>query len=118
MQGVFGLGRHATCLAQILSLCVQGGLRAYRSDLRGLPRGPQSLHALGLLLTGGAELGLLGTVRLQLFGVSRELRVALGELLRRLPDMAYDGSGPEIVPHSLVRACVRMPVRFTPETAL
>ena len=46
-----------------------------------------------------------------------ELRVALAEILRRLPDMAYDGSGPEIVPHALVRACVRMPVRFTPEAS-
>jgi cytochrome P450 len=46
-----------------------------------------------------------------------ELRVALGELLRRLPDMDYAGSRPEVVPHSLVRACVRMPVRFTPESA-
>ncbi len=44
-----------------------------------------------------------------------ELRVALCELLRRLPDMELAGDGPEIVPHSLVRACVRMPVRFTPE---
>ncbi len=44
-----------------------------------------------------------------------ELRVALAELLRRLPDMEYAGSRPEIVPHSLVRTCVRMPVRFTPE---
>ncbi|MDJ0851413.1 MAG: cytochrome P450 [Myxococcota bacterium] len=46
-----------------------------------------------------------------------ELRVALGELLRRFPDMGFDGEGPEIVPHSLVRACVRMPVRFRAEAA-
>jgi cytochrome P450 family 142 subfamily A polypeptide 1 len=44
-----------------------------------------------------------------------ELRVALSELLRRLPDMEYSEGGPEIVPHSLVRACVRMRVRYTPE---
>ena len=44
-----------------------------------------------------------------------ELRVALSELLRRLPDMEYSGGGPEIRPHSLVRACVHMRVRYTPE---
>ncbi len=43
-----------------------------------------------------------------------ELRVALTELLRRMPDMDFDGAGPEIRPNSLVRAYVHMPVRFTP----
>jgi cytochrome P450 family 142 subfamily A polypeptide 1 len=44
-----------------------------------------------------------------------ELRVALRELLRRLPDMELTGDGPEIRPNALVRACVHMPVRFTRE---
>ena len=46
-----------------------------------------------------------------------ELRVALAELLRRLPDMEYADGGPEIRPHALVRACTRMRVRYTPESA-
>ncbi len=44
-----------------------------------------------------------------------ELRVAFAELLRRLPDMEYSEGGPVIVPSSLVRSCVEMKVRFTPE---
>ncbi|MBW2498137.1 MAG: cytochrome P450, partial [Deltaproteobacteria bacterium] len=44
-----------------------------------------------------------------------ELRVALRELLRRLPDMRFADSGPVIEPHSLVRSCTRMEVLFTPE---
>ena len=43
-----------------------------------------------------------------------ELRVAFEELLRRLPDMEYDG-GPEMKPSSLVRAHIHMRVRYTPE---
>ena len=46
-----------------------------------------------------------------------ELRVALAELLRRMPDMAFDGAPPEVRPHALVRACVHMPVRFTPSAS-
>lgn len=45
-----------------------------------------------------------------------ELRVAFGELLRRLPDMEYAAGGPVIVPSSLVRSCTEMKVKFTPET--
>jgi len=44
-----------------------------------------------------------------------ELRVAFGELLRRLPDMEYATGGPVIVPSSLVRSCAEMQVKFTPE---
>ena len=44
-----------------------------------------------------------------------ELRVAFGELLRRLPDMEYAAGGPVIVPSSLVRTCSEMRVKFTPE---
>jgi cytochrome P450 family 142 subfamily A polypeptide 1 len=44
-----------------------------------------------------------------------EMRVALGELLRRLPDMEYADAGPELVPSALVRTCARLRVRFTPE---
>ena len=44
-----------------------------------------------------------------------ELRVAFEELLRRLPDMEYAAGGPVVVPSALVRSCVEMKVRFTPE---
>ncbi len=44
-----------------------------------------------------------------------ELRVALRELLRRLPDMRFADAGPVVEPHSLVRSCTRMDVLFTPE---
>jgi cytochrome P450 family 142 subfamily A polypeptide 1 len=45
-----------------------------------------------------------------------EIRVAFEEILRRFPDMTYSGSGPVIKPSSLVRSCVEMNVRFTPES--
>ena len=45
-----------------------------------------------------------------------ELRVALRELLRRLPDMEFAAGGPEIRPNALVRSCAHMRVRFTPES--
>jgi cytochrome P450 family 142 subfamily A polypeptide 1 len=46
-----------------------------------------------------------------------EMRVAFEELLRRLPDMEYaDAEGPVIAPSALVRSCVRMRVRYTPES--
>jgi hypothetical protein len=42
--------------------------------------------------------------------------VAFQELLRRFPDMTYaDGEGPVLQPSALVRSCVRMRVRYTPE---
>jgi cytochrome P450 family 142 subfamily A polypeptide 1 len=44
-----------------------------------------------------------------------EMRVAFRELLRRLPDMDYAAGGPVIKPAALVRSCVEMQVRFTPE---
>ncbi len=44
-----------------------------------------------------------------------ELRVALTELLRRIPDMSYATDGPEFGLSSLVRNVVHMHVRFTPE---
>jgi cytochrome P450 family 142 subfamily A polypeptide 1 len=44
-----------------------------------------------------------------------EMRVAFEDLLRRLPDMEYADGGPELRPSALVRACVRMRVRYTPE---
>jgi len=45
-----------------------------------------------------------------------EMRVAFEELLRRFPDMEYaDDEGAVVVPSALVRSCVRMNVRFTPE---
>lgn len=44
-----------------------------------------------------------------------EMRVAFRQLLRRLPDMEYAAGGPVIKPAALVRSCVEMQVRFTPE---
>jgi cytochrome P450 family 142 subfamily A polypeptide 1 len=44
-----------------------------------------------------------------------EMRVAFEELLRRLPDMEYAHGGPVLRPSALVRSCVEMRVRFTPE---
>jgi len=44
-----------------------------------------------------------------------ELRVALAEVLRRLPDMEYSSGGPVLVPSPLVRTCAEMRVKFTPE---
>lgn len=44
-----------------------------------------------------------------------ELRVALEEILRRMPDMEYRDEGPEFGRSSLVRSIKHMYVRFTPE---
>ena len=44
-----------------------------------------------------------------------EMRVAFEELLRRLPDLDYADGGPVLRPSALVRSCVHMKVRFTPE---
>lgn len=44
-----------------------------------------------------------------------EMRVALAELLRRLPDMEFATHGPEFQPSALVRTCSRMLVKYTPE---
>lgn len=44
-----------------------------------------------------------------------ELRVALEEILRRMPDMEYRNGGPEFGLSSLVRSIKHMYVRFTPE---
>ena len=44
-----------------------------------------------------------------------EMRVAFEELLRRLPDMEYAAGGPVMKPAALVRSCVEMRVRYTPE---
>jgi cytochrome P450 family 142 subfamily A polypeptide 1 len=46
-----------------------------------------------------------------------ELRVALTEILRRLPDMRYATHGPELGSSALVRSVKHMYVRFTPERA-
>lgn len=46
-----------------------------------------------------------------------ELRVALTEILRRLPDMRYATNGPELGSSALVRSVKHMYVRFTPERA-
>jgi cytochrome P450 family 142 subfamily A polypeptide 1 len=45
-----------------------------------------------------------------------EMRVAFTELLRRLPDMEYASGGPVLKPSALVRSCVEMRVRYTPES--
>jgi cytochrome P450 len=44
-----------------------------------------------------------------------EMRVALEQVLRRMPDMEYAAGGPVLVPSRLVRTCSEMKVRFTPE---
>jgi cytochrome P450 family 142 subfamily A polypeptide 1 len=44
-----------------------------------------------------------------------EMRIAFLELLRRLPDMEYAAGGPVVQPAALVRSCVEMRVRYTPE---
>jgi len=44
-----------------------------------------------------------------------EMSVALGQVLRRMPDMEYAAGGPLLVPSLLVRTCAEMRVRFTPE---
>ena len=44
-----------------------------------------------------------------------ELRVALAEILRRLPDMRYATTGPELGSSALVRSVQHMFVRYTPE---
>ncbi|MHA7837169.1 MAG: cytochrome P450, partial [bacterium] len=44
-----------------------------------------------------------------------ELRVALSEILRRVPDMTYAAGGPEFGSSALVRSVMHMHVRFTPE---
>jgi len=44
-----------------------------------------------------------------------EMRVALEQVLRRMPNMKYAAGGPVLVPSSLVRTCAEMQVRFTPE---
>jgi cytochrome P450 family 142 subfamily A polypeptide 1 len=46
-----------------------------------------------------------------------ELRTALRELLRRLPDIRFADSGPTVEPHALIRSCTKMEVLFTPECA-
>ena len=46
-----------------------------------------------------------------------ELRVALTEILRRLPNMRYAAGGPEFGSSALVRSVRHMHVRFTPERA-
>ncbi|MGY8804670.1 MAG: cytochrome P450, partial [bacterium] len=46
-----------------------------------------------------------------------EMRVAMNELLRRVPDMEYSASGPEMGSSALVRSVQHMHVKFTPEIA-
>ena len=46
-----------------------------------------------------------------------ELRVALHELLRRIPDIEYAANGPEMGSSALVRSVQHMHVKFTPESA-
>ena len=45
-----------------------------------------------------------------------ELRVALEELLRRIPDMEYATDGPELGESALVRSVQHMHVKYTPES--
>ncbi|MFK7896566.1 MAG: cytochrome P450 [Myxococcota bacterium] len=45
-----------------------------------------------------------------------EMRVALAEVLRRIPDMTYSAGGPEFGSSALVRSVKHLHVRFTPES--
>jgi cytochrome P450 family 142 subfamily A polypeptide 1 len=44
-----------------------------------------------------------------------EMRALFEQLLRRLPDVDYAAGGPVMRPSALVRSCVEMRVRYTPE---
>lgn len=44
-----------------------------------------------------------------------EMRVTFQEVLRRLPDMEFSEGGPVLRPSSLVRTCLEMKVKYTPE---
>jgi cytochrome P450 family 142 subfamily A polypeptide 1 len=44
-----------------------------------------------------------------------EMRVAISEILRRMPNMEYTHGGPILSPSALVRTCSEMRVKFTPE---
>jgi cytochrome P450 len=44
-----------------------------------------------------------------------EMTIAFSEILRRFPDMTYSAGGPDIRPSALVRSCVHMHVKYTPE---
>ena len=44
-----------------------------------------------------------------------ELRVAFEEILRRMPNIRYDGDGPRLEPNALVRTCAQMNISFTAE---
>jgi len=44
-----------------------------------------------------------------------EMRVAISEVLRRMPNMEYTHGGPVLSPSALVRTCSEMKVKFTPE---
>jgi cytochrome P450 len=46
-----------------------------------------------------------------------ELRCALEEILRRMPNMEFDAGGPVMARTALIRNCAETQVRFTPETA-
>jgi cytochrome P450 family 142 subfamily A polypeptide 1 len=45
-----------------------------------------------------------------------EMRVAFEEILRRLPDMEFSDGGPEFRNSNLVRSCMHMRVKYTPES--
>jgi cytochrome P450 family 142 subfamily A polypeptide 1 len=44
-----------------------------------------------------------------------EMRSLFEQILRRLPDMEYAGKGPVMRPSALVRSCMEMRIRYTPE---
>jgi cytochrome P450 len=46
-----------------------------------------------------------------------EMRVAISQLLQRLPDMEFSDGGPVFQPSALVRTCLHMNVTYTPENA-
>ena len=75
-----------------------------RPDVFRVERNPQHLgFGVGTHFCLGANLARM------------EMRVAFQELLRRLPDMEFAAAGPVLKPAALVRSCMEMQVRFSPE---
>jgi cytochrome P450 family 142 subfamily A polypeptide 1 len=115
---VHSFSRTATCDTELRGRTIRAGeqvLMIYPSanrdsevfedpDTFRVERGPQHLgFGIGTHFCLGANLARM------------EMRLAFEEILRRLPDMEYADGGPVVQPAALVRSCVEMKVRFTPE---
>jgi len=115
---VHSFSRTATCDTELRGRTIRAGeqvLMIYPSanrdsevfedpDTFRVERSPQHLgFGIGTHFCLGANLARM------------EMRLAFEEILRRLPDMEYADGGPVVQPAALVRSCVEMKVRFTPE---